>query len=149
MPAGDLVTADWHVELRGLLHGPGTVYVVDRGRGAIKGLGTPVPKSADVERDGDVGAYGAGDLAGIRLVTCAFLIKAASAAAAMNALSSLNTAWAPSSVEIPLYLRMAGWGKFHVDGYPRGVADDVSLVELGIISVLARFDALTPTIFIP
>lgn len=150
--AGELVTLNWHLELRGLLHGPDTAYTVDRERGAYKGLGTPLPKSADVDRDGAAGAYGAGDLPGVRIITAAFLITAPNAApglqasTVMNALSAMCNAWASSDVEIPLYIRMAGWGRFFVSGYPRGVDEDVSLAELGIVRVLARFDALTPSI---
>lgn len=149
MPAGDLVTLNWHLEIRALLHGPGTLYMVDRERGAYKGLGTPAPKANTVPLDQADGAYGAPEYSGTRIITAAFMIKASTPAAAMNALAAANTAWASSTSDIPLYLKLAGWGKFHVNGRPRGLDEDISRAELGIIPILCSFEALTPTIVTP
>lgn len=149
MAAGDLVVADWQLELRTLLHGPASLYIVDRDRGAYKGLGVPPVKAKSVPLDGADGSYGAPEFLSSRVITAAFIIKASTPAAAMNALTAINTAWASSTTDIPLYLRLPGWGKFHVNGRPRGVDEDISRAALGIIPLLCTFEALNPTIVTP
>jgi hypothetical protein len=150
MPAGDLVTQDWQMELRATLFGATTTFGFDRQRGGISGLGRPPVKSADVEIDGDDGSYGSPDFDGPRTITVALRIKRATASAAMNDLTTINTAWAPSTTDIPLYLRLPGWGTFHVNGRPRGVDDDgLVAVAFGLIHVMCTFVALDPALVFP
>ena len=175
MPAGDLIDRDYQLELRSMLMGDNTMYTIDRSRGAIKGLGMPPAKTADTELDHADGSYGGEDYTGPRVITVALLIKGSensgtwndadstwngsggtwdttggsgtSPGGALNGLSALNDAWAASTTDIPLYLRLPGWGKFHVNGRPRGLDEDLSLLTFGLIVVMATFVALDPTIY--
>lgn len=142
MPAGDLVVADYQFELRLLLMGYGTSYEI--GPGPISGFGQPRYKTADVEMMHADGSYGAADYKGSRTIRIPIDIVRSTAALAVTAFDALVTAWAPSATDIPLYFRLPYWGKKYVNGRPRGLTDDFSQLEFGVIRALATFEALDP-----
>jgi hypothetical protein len=59
---------------------------------------------------------------------------------------ALVAAWAPSTVDIPLYFRLPSWGKRYVNGRPRGLDEDFAALEFGRITAMPTFVALDPTI---
>ena len=144
MAAGDLVVADWQVELRSTLMGRTTVYKLV----GLDGLGEPPVRSRDVELFGTDGSYGSPDYRGPRVILVTLQLVQTSSANAFTSLTSLRTAWAPSTTDIPLYFRVPGWGKVHVDGRPRGLEAelDVRRVAANNITCIGEFHALTPTI---
>lgn len=144
MPAGALVVADFQLELRLLLMGAGTEYEI--GPGAITGLGQTPVKSADVELDHADGSYGSPDYSGARTLTIPLLVHGDDPADCMDNFSTLLAAWVPSTSDIPLYIQLPGWGKFYVNGRPRGLDDDMSRLKSSEIAALATFVALNPAI---
>lgn len=148
MAAGDLVTTAWQFELRTLLHGEGTSYVIERS-GAIRGLvgvGTNMPETEY--------AHAAGSFAGdafesARTATFAMEIEGTSATDAGTKYIAMRTAWAPSSSNLPLYFNLPGWGKRYVNGRPLGLVEDMRTADFGLIPVLASFRITDPTIYTP
>ncbi len=145
MPAGDLVTVNYTAELRLTLMGVGSIYEIK----TVTGLGTPPTKTYDLDLTGLDGAYGGRDRLQPRVITVEFEIATGSAATAMAGLTTTNTTWSPSTTDIPLYLRMPGFDKFHVNGRPRGLDADLKNMQFGVIYCLGTFVALTPTIITP
>lgn len=148
MPAGDLVVADYQLELRGVLMGAGTVYGIGPRPASIEGLGNPQPKTADLDFAHADGAYGGQDKRGVRVVTVPIVIRQTTAALAMTSLETLMTAWDVSAADIPLYFRLPGWGRRYVNGRPRGLAADIptELKQRFAIACLGTFVCPTPTI---
>lgn len=144
MPAGDLVVADWQAELRSTLMGATTVFKIV----GFDGLGEPPVRSRDVELFGQDGSYGSPDYRGPRILLITLHIVQTTSALAFTSLSNLMTAWAPSTTDIPLYFRVPGWGKVHVDGRPRGLEADLDVAKMAahVITCIGEFHALTPTI---
>jgi hypothetical protein len=149
VPAGDLITLDYQVELRGLLMGKGTTFGIGPVPQMIEGLGTPRPKTADLDYTDADGAYGGKDRRDVRVVTVPLVIRETTSALAMTRLDELNDAWDVSIVDIPLYVRLPGWGKFHVNGRPRGLTADLGGVQWGAIEAMGTFYCPTPTITVP
>lgn len=145
MPAGDLVVADYQLEIRTTLMGDGTNYALGPYGQTIKGLGVPTPKTADVELYHDGGAYGSPDYMGIRIISVPFELGGTPAQVG-GWVKDLNTAWAPSTTDIPLYMQLPGFGKFYVNGRPRGFDADLTNLQFGIVTGEAYFTALDPTI---
>lgn len=146
MPAGDLVVADWTIELRSTLMGDGTNYELGpSGEERIVGLGVPVPKTADVDLLHDDGAYGSPDYQGVRVISIPFLLRG-TPAQAMGYLKDLHTVWAPSTTDLPLYIQLPGFGKFYVNGRPRGLLENTRWAHFGEVTAEATFVALDPTI---
>lgn len=144
MPAGDLITADWQIELRAALMGAGTSFLFPR-PGGIKGLGVPPVKTNDVELDLADGSYAGRDFHGPRLITVSFFTKETSASLALDRLESLNGIWAPSTTDLELHFRLPGW-RFKVSGRPRGLDDDIDAALFGHVKAMATFFCPTPTI---
>ena len=151
MPPGDLVTVDYTAELRLLLMGFGTVYGIGPRPASIEGLGLSSPKTNDLDLAHADGAYAGQDKRSVRVITVPIVIRQTSAALAMTSLTTLQTAWDVSTVDIPLYFRLPGWGKFHVNGRPRGleVAVPTELKQRFSITCLGTFVCNTPTVFFP
>lgn len=149
MPAGDLITLDYQVELRGLLMGKGTTIGIGPVPQMIEGLGVSAPKTADLEYTDADGAYGGKDRRDGRVVTVPLVIRETTAALAMTRLDNLNIAWDVSIVNIPLYFRLPGWGKRYVNGRPRGLNADLGGVQWGAIEAIGTFYCPTPTILTP
>lgn len=147
MAAGDLVVADYQLELRALLMGATTIYEVDIA--GLKGLGSPAAKTADTPLDGRDGSIGAPDFLDVRVITIPVVILGATPADAFDGLAALNTAFAPTAdgVDLPLYFQVPGWGKVFVNGRPRSLEDDTSQAKNSVIKALGRFDALDPTVY--
>ena len=147
MPAGDLVVADYHLELRGLLHGPGTRF---HWTGPWTGLGLPPTKTNDVDLQDADGAYPGRDRLSTRVLTFPVGWGGTTPAAAMNDLRTLADAWSPeASTTIELHAQLPGWGRFFVVGRPRGLIDDLTNLKAGEAVALLTFHALDPTIYYP
>lgn len=147
MPAGDLVVGDYQFEVRATLFGFGTDTNLDGPRMGIRGFGLPDIKSADTPYLHAAGSFAAEDFLASRVLSLPFKIVKADETAAFAALATANTAWAPSTTDIPLYFQLPSWGKKYVNGRPRGLVEDLSLVRQGVISFLATFFCPDPTIY--
>lgn len=138
-------SADWQLEIRGLLTGHATVYRF--GTGAIDGLGVPPTKTADVELFGRDGSYGSPDYRGPRILIVDYLINETSETLAFAAMKTLSTAWVPSTTDLTIEVQLPGW-HFTVTGRPRGL--EINLGDrrrlAGVIPAIAEFHALNPTI---
>lgn len=145
MPPGDLVVADYQWELRATLMGATTVFLPDLP--GIAGLGEVVPKSNDVDLEGDDGAYATKDFDAPRVITIPMRISQSSPANAMNSFGTLKAVWAHSNAaDIPLYIRLPGWGRFYVTGRPRGLKENLVDLKSSVIPVLATFFCPKPVI---
>ena len=144
MPAGDLVTQDYHLELRGLLMGPGTRFHFD---GPWSGLGLPTPKTADVDLEQGEGSYPGRDYLASRVLTFPIGFGGSSAAEAMLDLLALSEAWQVSNAtDLVLVAQLPGWEKWSVTGRPRGLVEDLTRLKSGEGRALATFVANDPTI---
>lgn len=142
MPAGDLLTDDYQVELRGLLMGVGTIYQI--GEEGIDGLGNPKAKTADADLDGQHGAFGSPDYMDVRVILIPLTILEDSAADAFNALKLLSIAWEPVVEDVQLHLQLPGWGHIYFLGRPRSLDADTRYVKAGEVACIAEFHALDP-----
>lgn len=143
MPAGDLVVADWQGEIRTTLFGADLDLGLAR-QNPVSGLGVPPIKDTDLAWAQKDGSYGGRDFYSPRVVTVAFLLEGAPATA-LASLKTLHTIWAPSSVDITLYLRLPGFGKFYLSGRPRGVTDSIDVLSADFVSVDALATFVTTT----
>lgn len=143
MPAGDLVVADHQFELRTTLTGFGTPYLI--AYESIAGIGNPAPKVNDADLGHDKGAYLGRDYPAVRVITIPYVLRGTAAAVGAN-FKALCTAWASSETDLPLHGRLPGFGKFTVTGRPRGLLDDLSQANRGVIRALATFVAGDPTV---
>lgn len=143
MPAGDLLTANYQLELRGVLMGYGTDYQI--GEGGIVGLGLPAVKVRQVSLDAGDGSYAATDLLTARIISVPILVLGSDDADAMALFDALNTAWAPGD-DVELHGQLPSWGHWSVVGRPRPVDSDLSELPQGVIEAQYEFHALEPTI---
>jgi hypothetical protein len=132
--------SDYQAVLNGLTIGAGTTYEFE---GPVDGLGVPAPRTADLELPTG-GVLGGRDLPSVRVITIQVAILAASASAAMTAVAALNTAWAPSSTDQTLDIRLPGMGTVRWTGRPRGVDVDLDRIISGVARARLIFDALNP-----
>lgn len=147
MAAGDLVVEHYHLELRGLLHGPGTRF---HWSGPWTGLGLPATKTGDVELDQADGSYPGRDYLAARVLTFPVGWGGSTPAAAMEDLRTLSDAWAPERVDtLELHMSLPGWEHFFVVGRPRGLIEDLAGLKSGEGAALLTFHALDPTIYYP
>lgn len=126
--------------------GATTIYGIEMGAGGITGLGVPRVKTTDLSYTDRDGSYGGVDRLDVRVITVPLIIRGATATAAMDGLEAMNTAWAVSAVDIPLYMRLPGFGKFYVNGRPRGLDADLKDMQFGAVHALATFVCPNPTI---
>lgn len=145
MAAGDLVVADYTLEIRLTLMGEGTNYALGPYGQPIAGLGVPQPKTADVELWHEDGAYGSPDYLSPRVISIPFELGGTPSQVG-GWVKDMNTAWAVSTTDIPLYMQLPGFGKFYVNGRPRGFDADLTNLQFGIVTGDAIFVALDPTI---
>jgi len=141
MPAGDLVVADFQLELQGVLMGNGAISIAEQ---QVSGLGNPQPKVADVPLDLAPGSYGSPDYQASRVITVPMSVTADTPAATWNLFATLVTAWAPVTADVRLYVRLPGLGRVYFNGRPRGLSDDLSDLYLGVVYCLGTFVALNP-----
>lgn len=146
MAAGDLVVADWQVELRTTLMGATTAIEIDRTRGGISGLfdeAVELPESAYVHAPGSFIGMAR---EGARTATFALEITG-TATTALTALETMRTVWKAGTAVEPLHFRVPGYGKSYVNGWPAGVIADTTTMDFGVISLLATFRITDPTIY--
>lgn len=145
MSNGDLITLDYQFQLHNTLYGRGQngVYLDNK---TIEGFGIPDAKTQDVNFTGRDGSYGNPDYVSVRQITIPAMVKATTEATAMTSLKALSLIWVPQTADTDLAFKLPGWGKFYVNGRPRGAKFDLALERRGVIRVLLRFDALDPTI---
>lgn len=146
----DLLTRDYQWQLEGTLYGCGSNGVSLENGKSIDGLGVPDTKTQDVEYFGRDGVKPNPDYAQLRVITIPAIIRIGAAnatiAAVWTSYDNLLTAWAPVTASVHLAFQLPGFGKFHVNGRPRGVKGDLSLGNRGVIHALLRFDAVDPTL---
>lgn len=147
MPAGDLVVADWTLELRATLMGDGTNYEIDRRRGAIGGLLDSVVKQPESEFAHADGSFAADGFNAARTATFALVVFGATPTAVGDNLETMLTVWGPSTTDLPLYFQVPGFGKRYVNGRPLGLEVDYSTPDFGLIPILASFRITDPTIY--
>src|SRR5688500_8532663 len=123
MPAGDLLTDDYQLELRGVLMGYGTDYQI-RPEG-IGGLGSPAAKVRQVTLAHDDGSYAATELLTERVITVPITITGDAPDDAVDKFVALTTAWTPGG-DVVLHGQLPGWGHWSVTGRSRPAASDLS-----------------------
>lgn len=131
---------EWQAELGGVTVGAGTDYIFD---GPITGLGVPAPRTSDLELPTG-GTLGGRDLKARRTIGLPVSIVGTDPADVMDSADVLCAAWAPTSTDTYLDIRLPGTGTVRYTGRPRGV--DLDLTDLHAGSARARllFDALNP-----
>jgi hypothetical protein len=145
MPApGSLITVDYQVELQGVLMG--ALTKINLAPPGIKGLAVFTPKSADVALDLADGSYSAPEFQASRIITVPMVILGDTPADAMSILSGLNVAWSPVAADVPIYMQLPGFGKFHALGRPRGLDEHLEHLRAGVIDVLGTFFCPNPTV---
>lgn len=147
MPAGDLVVADYQLELRTTLMGYGTDIAIDRNRGGIAGLLDEIIKIAETDYAHADGAFIGESYTGPRTATFALRIDAATPAAAGAALETMRTTWTAATEEQALYFQLPGVGKSYVLGWPLGIVADYTMPALSTVPFLASFRITDPTIY--
>lgn len=146
--AGELITTDYQLELRGLLMGAGTIF--DNGAGGWGGLGVPSPKTADVELEQGDGVYPGRDYTPARMLTFPLAWGGTDPATAMDRFRTLCDAWETERTdELELHMQLPGWGHFYVIGRPRGLAEDLSRLKSGEGAAMASFLATSPAFRTP
>ena len=137
----DLIQAVGQYQIRDLLMGPGTGFIIRRPGS------TPHPwpdmSSDDVPFDQGHGIHAGSDLLGGRRVPLTIGIRAASRSAARAALQTLQAAWRPTSTDIELAWR-DDLGTFRFVGRPRLADPNEDLVSAGVVDVECRFMATNP-----
>lgn len=135
-----MTLVEWSAQLGSLVVGAGTAYTFD---GPITGLGVPSPRTSDLELPTG-GTLGGRDLPSRRTIGLAVSILAVDAATVMDAVDTLNAAWAPTSTDTYLDICLPGWGTVRYTGRPRGVDLDLTDLFTGAARARLVFDALDP-----
>lgn len=138
------VTADYQGELRGVTFGAATNYrILTDG---ISGLGMPQSRSQVNPRGFSHGMAGSYDRLNERRISIPFRLTAATAAAVQVYVDALKVAFAPSDSDLELQLRIPGTGAtiHSFFGRPRQLVYRHELLAVGVVDVLASFDALDP-----
>lgn len=146
MANGNLITADYQWQLHNTLYGRGQNSASIEFGKTVEGLGVPEAKTQDVPFNLKDGTFANPDYLPTRMITIPGIIRAANASAAMSAFKNLTLDWIPLSSDTDLAFQLPGWGKFVVNGRPRGATEDLALLRSGVIRVLLRFDCPDPEI---
>lgn len=147
MPAGDLLNEDYQVEIRALLTGAGTDFLL--GEEGIGGIGDVEVKALDTDLGHDDGVYLGRDHNGPRTITVPYLIKKPGdpAAAGTAYYSTLRPAWIKSeATDLELHLQLPGIGHLMAVGRPRGLISDLTKQKFGLIRAFATFYCGDPTL---
>lgn len=136
-----MALTDWQAQLGGVTVGDGTDYILD---GPITGLGVPAPRTSDLERADTAGVFGGRDIPKTRLIGIAVSVAADSPAVAWELVDVLCAAWAPTSTDTTLDIRLPGMGTRRWTGRPRGVDLDLDLLPQGAARARLTFEALNP-----
>lgn len=149
MTAGDLVTSDVQLELRGLLIGAGTNYPVT---GPVEGLGDLEVRTADPARPLDHGRFAGRSFYGSRKLVVPVAILAADAADAMAKLAALGAAMrvpttADGSFTVPLVCQLGGL-RLTAFGKPSRMHVDLAHLPTGAtVECLLEFTATDPRLY--
>jgi hypothetical protein len=146
MAAGDLITADGQIEMRGLLIGSGTDFLIsDDG---IDGFGTTDLRTSDVARPQAHGLFQQRTWLGQRDIDFEILVVGDTQAEVLTNLQTLGEAFAPaSSTEAEALALRVGGSVFLAYGRPDKTAADVSLIQSGLAKVKTRFVATDPLLY--
>ena len=149
MATGDLITRDSQFEIRGLLMGRGTNYLITEG--SISGLGTPDIYASEEALGRDHGSVGGREFAGGRKISFPVAIRATSRAQLETNLAALREAWKPAEASGDIEVEAAwqlGGTKFMVRGRPRGASGlDLDGMPLFFARAECAFAAFDPRIF--
>ena len=135
------ITRDWQAELGGVTIGAGTDYDLE---GPITGLGVPAPRTSDLDRGDQPGVFGGRDVPKVRTIGIAVAINGDDPAGAWDLVDALCAAWATTSTDTTLDIRLPGMGTVRWTGRPRGVDLDLELLPYGSARARLVFDALDP-----
>ncbi|HET7736449.1 MAG TPA: hypothetical protein VFK52_10765 [Nocardioidaceae bacterium] len=152
MPAGDLVTGDYMLELRAVAAGRTTDVHFDDDRGGVTGLfDEPASVVASSYAHAN-GAFVGSTRKPERVVFAPMLVLGDTETAVANKVVSLRTAWAPSSTVPPpteqLWFQWPGFGKGYFLGHPQGlvVVDFTKALILRRVPVVGEFLITDPTL---
>ena len=146
MAAGDLITADGQIEMRGLLMGAGTDFLI--GDDGIDGFGTTDLRVSDIARPQAHGLFQQRTWLGQRDIDFEVLVVGDSQADVLTNLQTLGEAFAPaSSTEAEALALRVGGQTFLAFGRPDKTAADVSLIHSGLAKVKTRFVATDPLLY--
>lgn len=137
------VLVDYQVEIRTLVTGAGTSYLLDEE--GIGGLGEPEAKSNDADLGHAAGSYLGRDYVGVRIITVPYLVVGTTPANTGTLFGTLRTAWATSETNIDLHLRLPGFGHLAVVGRPRGLICDMGRQKHSLIRAIGTFVCGDPT----
>ena len=136
-------TADWQVELRGLILGAGTDYEVS---GPWDGLGLPGLRTSDAERPLDDGDDLGADWHEGRLLKFAWHLLADDEADALDLAQALTVAWGRSQTDIEMGLQLGGRQRI-VRGRPRSCEIDLDRLPQATPRAVCTFKAGDPRIY--
>lgn len=146
MPAGDLLTGNYQVEIEGVLTGDTTVYRILADPG-IQGLGQATIKTQDFTLQGQEGVVAGQDYLNERIITVPYAIVQTSEANALDALETLRAAWEPVTADVELHFQVPDWGHCSVTGRPRGLSNEsLRLSVKGVVFATGTFLCTDPTI---
>ena len=155
MPAGDLVTQNYQMELRATLMGRGAdVHFNDEG-GGVTGLFDDRAEAVETPYLHASGSFVGGVRQPSRLVVASLLVVGETEDAVGNTVVALRTAWAKDATEPPpevaLWFQWPGFGKRYVRGHPLGlvVPDFTKALILRRVPVVGEFLLSDPTIYTP
>lgn len=153
MPAGDLVTQNYMIELRAVAAGRGTDVHFAEDRGGVTGLFDEPAVLASTSYGHAPGAFVGSARKPERLVIAAMLVTGDTEADVATTVLSLRTAWAASSGEPPadeqLWFQWPGFGKGYFLGQPQGliVTDFTKALIQRRVPVVGEFLITDPTIY--
>ncbi len=143
---GDMLTADYQFQLVETLYGTGNGGVRLDVATPIDGLGVPDAKTQDVVFNSKDGSYANPDYLTVRLLSIPVILRGTSPSAVMTSFKALTLAWVPVSADVALAFQLPGWGKFYVNGRPRGIKTDLKLMNRSAVRAILRFDCPNPAI---
>ena len=145
MAAGDLITVDGQVEIRGLLLGAGTDYPLV-GRGP-EWWSKPTVRAGDIARPASDGALATLDLSDAATVVLTVAILADDPADFAAKRTALATAWRTASTDVDLVFRWGGVKQLR-RGRTRNMAVSAELVGVGDTAEAAlQFVATDPLVY--
>jgi len=136
--------ANFQFTIRGYTFGAGCAVYNDA-ENPFTGWFSTAAKAQDSDLSFDHGAVGVADKWAVRVITHNLIISAGSSTSAMSSMASMVTAWAPSSVNIPLTGTFPSVGTLVAMGRPRQLSEDMTWLSRGVIRLQAVFVALDPT----
>lgn len=142
MSAGDLITRDVQVELRGQIVGRGTDVAITE----FNPWTAPVLRTSRTPRGQAHGTYGGADRLGSRLVPIKLLTLASSKSAALADFLAITAAFGPTDAPESLVWQEDG-AKYVLFGQPVVADSDVEYLAQGAVDIEGRFEATDPRIY--